>query len=538
MATSSMNGVLRHLRRVALRHDGGGLTDGQLLERFLAMREEAAFEALVRRHGPMVLGVCRRVLEHTHDAEDAFQATFLVFARKAESIVARDTVGNWLYGVAYRTAQKERAAATRRRVKERHMSRPEALDEDVWRELRPLLDQELNRLPEKYREPVILCDLEGQTRKEAARRLGWPEGTLSGRLSRARVLLAKRLARHGLTLSGGAVAVALSQNAASAGVPASLLGSTVQAATLVAAGHTAAGVVSTSVAVLTEGVLKAMFMTKLRIAATMVVAASLFSVGWGAYEMQVAEPPGPAKEVVEKRAAGKTGEKSLAPGEKPGLLPSGPAPIQVLLSLTKDGKIRVQRGVLVYKPVAEVDSATGAKMVRYECSSVSELIEFDGDGVQAFDTKGKKIELSELPKMLAEQVPALASADGKEVDPLHLRLIKEGTLVLVLSIDWPLVTPPPTVPFVPTAPPGAVPAIPAALPAPPGIAPPILPPAAVPVAPALPGGPGTPAPPVAPGVTPPAPQPALPGTPGVAPPPVVVPATPALTPKPVPPGKS
>src|SRR5262249_26019760 len=159
------------------------------------------------RHGPMVLGVCRRVLDHAHDAEDAFQATFLVLARKAASIVARDTVGNWLYGVAYRTAHKARVAAARRRLKERQMSRPEALDEDVWRELRPVLDQELNRLPEKYREPVILCDLEGQTRKEAARRLGWPEGTLSGRLSRARVLLAKRLARHGLTLSGGAMAV-------------------------------------------------------------------------------------------------------------------------------------------------------------------------------------------------------------------------------------------------------------------------------------------------------------------------------------------
>lgn len=418
------------------------------------------------------------------------------------------------------------------------MSRPEALDEDVWRELRPLLDQELSRLPEKYREPVILCDLEGQTRKEAARRLGWPEGTLSGRLSRARVMLAKRLARHGLTLSGGAVAVALSQNAASAGVPPSLLGSTVQAATLVAAGEAAAGIVSTPVAALTEGVLKAMFMTKLKIAATMVLVASLFGVGWGAYEMQAAEQPGPAKEVVEKPASGKTGDKGVTPGEKPGLLPSGPAPIQVLLSLTKDGKIRVQRGVLVYKPVAEVDPATGTKIIRYEQSSVTELIECDGDCAQVFDTKGKKVDPSELPKMLTEQVPALASVDGKEVDPLHLRLIKEGTLVILLPINnKPLLTPPPlAVPGVPAAPPGAVPAIPAVVPAPSGI--PYPPPAVTPATPELPGGPRTPAPPIAPSVTPLVPPAALPSAPGAVPPPIGVPATPALPPKTVPPGKS
>src|SRR5258708_7814044 len=228
MAHSEMNGFLRQLRRAALRH-GGGVTDGQLLECFLRAREEAAFEELVRRHGPMVLGVCRRVLLNRHDAEDAFQATFLILVRKASSIVARETVGNWLYGVAFRTAQKARAAAARRRLKEKQMAKPEAIEEDVWRELRPLLDQELNRLPDKYREPVVLCDIEGHTRKAAALRLGCPEGTLSVRLARARVLLAKRLARHGLALSGGAVAAALSGDAAAGRVPAPLGSSTVVA---------------------------------------------------------------------------------------------------------------------------------------------------------------------------------------------------------------------------------------------------------------------------------------------------------------------
>src|SRR5947209_1857639 len=152
-----MHGVLRHLRRLALPAGRAALTDGQLLERFVATRDEAAFEAIVRRHGPMVLGVCRRVLPGVQDAEDAFQATFLVLVHKAASVAAREAVGSWLYGVAYRTACKARGAAARRRTKEMQMARPEAQPEpdDLWRELRPLIDQELSRLPEKYRAPVV-----------------------------------------------------------------------------------------------------------------------------------------------------------------------------------------------------------------------------------------------------------------------------------------------------------------------------------------------------------------------------------------------
>src|SRR5437667_7676999 len=154
MATAEMGSVVRHLRRAVLLRDGGGLTDGQLLESFLASGEEAAFEALVRRHGPMVLGVCRRVLRDAHEAEDAFQATFLVLVRKAGSVVPRELVGNWLYGVAYRTALGAKTASARRRAKEREMPRREALDEDIWSKLRPLLDHELSHLPDKYRVPI------------------------------------------------------------------------------------------------------------------------------------------------------------------------------------------------------------------------------------------------------------------------------------------------------------------------------------------------------------------------------------------------
>src|SRR5262249_14892382 len=159
---------------------------GELLGRYLQRRDGDAFEALLARHGPMVLGVCRRLLGSAADAEDAFQATFLVLVRKAASIVPREQVGNWLYGVAYRTATSAKVMTDRRGAKERAAARPEAREEHAPTDLGPLLDEELNRLPDKYRTPVVLCDLEGATRREAARRLGWPEGTLSTRLRAGR----------------------------------------------------------------------------------------------------------------------------------------------------------------------------------------------------------------------------------------------------------------------------------------------------------------------------------------------------------------
>jgi RNA polymerase sigma factor (sigma-70 family) len=267
MATSPLSEVILHLRRAVLLRDGAGLTDGQLLEDFISRRDGSALAALVRRHGPMVWAVCRRLLRH-HDAEDAFQTTFLVLARRAPSIVPREMVGNWLYGVAHRTALKARATAARRRERETPLTElpePPAAEQGPWRDLRSLLDDELSRLPDRYRAPIVLCDLEGRTRKEAARQLGVPEGTVAGRLARGRALLAKRLARHGLALSGGALAAVLAPGAASGDVPASVVSSTIKAANLVAAGG-AAGVISAEVAALTEGVLKTMLPTSLKIA--------------------------------------------------------------------------------------------------------------------------------------------------------------------------------------------------------------------------------------------------------------------------------
>jgi RNA polymerase sigma factor (sigma-70 family) len=283
MATSQMSEVISYLCRTVILRDGVGLTDWQLLQDYLGRRDEAALATLVRRHGPMVWGVCRRVLRNYHDAEDAFQATFLVFVRKASSIASPELLANWLYGVAHQTALKARTTAAKRRARERQvteMPEPAATEQVVSSDLQPLLDQELSRLPDKYRVAIVLCDLGGKTRKAAARQLGVPEGTLAARLARGRVMLAKRLARHGLAVSGGVLGAVLAENVASAGVPTSVVSSTIKATTLFAAGQAAAtGAISTKVAALTEGVLKTMLLTKLKIATALLMALTLLGAG-------------------------------------------------------------------------------------------------------------------------------------------------------------------------------------------------------------------------------------------------------------------
>jgi RNA polymerase sigma factor (sigma-70 family) len=264
MATGQLNGIMHALRHVVRVPDA--CSDGQLLDAFVTRRDEAAFETLMRRHAAMVWGVCRRLLGHKQDAEDAFQATFLVLVRKAGAITRRELVGNWLYGAAYRAALEARNV--RRRTRERQVSgmpepqaKPEA-NANPSPELWPILDHELSRLPDKYRVPMVLCDLEGRTRREVARALGLADGTLSGRLTTARRLLAKQLAGRGVNLSGAAVAVALSQATASAAVPPTLLAGTVSVATAAAASSALS--TSTRVALITERVVKGMFVTKLK----------------------------------------------------------------------------------------------------------------------------------------------------------------------------------------------------------------------------------------------------------------------------------
>jgi RNA polymerase sigma factor (sigma-70 family) len=233
MSGHHLGTVVRLARKLAGPAEGHAATDRQLLERFAAHREEWAFAVLVERHGPAVLAVCRHLLD-AHDADDAFQATFLVLARKARSVAWHESVGGWLHAVAHRIALKARGDAARRRRRERRFAgvlpiQPAA--DVLGQELRAALDGELGRLPARYHQPVVLCYLEGQTVEQAARQLLCPAGTVKSRLARARELLRSRLTRRGLALSAAAVAAALGQQHAHAAVPAALADATVRVGT-------------------------------------------------------------------------------------------------------------------------------------------------------------------------------------------------------------------------------------------------------------------------------------------------------------------
>lgn len=242
MPTSGMNVILQHLL-AGPNPAGDGWTDGELLARFVRSRDEDALAALVRRHASMVWGVCRRLLRNHHDAEDAFQATFLVLVRKAVG-VPREAVPNWLYGVARQTAVRVRATTVKRGLRETqvvHMPEPTVLEvRDV--ELQGVMDEELSLLPKHYRGVIVLCDLEGMSRKEASRQLGIPEGSVASRLARARALLAKRLDRRGVVFSASLVSLfSVGEGVGATSAPAALVAFTIKAANLLAAGQ-AAGV--------------------------------------------------------------------------------------------------------------------------------------------------------------------------------------------------------------------------------------------------------------------------------------------------------
>jgi RNA polymerase sigma factor (sigma-70 family) len=301
MATAQIGAVIRHIRRARSRQDAAGCTDAQLLTSFVEAKDQAALEALVQRHGPMVFGVCRRLVGNHHDAEDAFQVAFLVLARKAASIKPRAAVANWLHGVAFRTAMKAKTMMSKRRAREKQvtqMPEREATRPDQWPDLQPLLDQELTGLPENYRLPILLCDLEGKTIKQAAQQLGWPQGTFASRLARGRKLLSRRLMNRGVVLSVGSLATVVSQNAALARVPASLMDCTVKTVTAIAQGHaTVAGVVPAKVTALLKGVMMNMMLSKLMTTLLGVVLAALFIGGVGAaFQTQAAEQPGAQEE--------------------------------------------------------------------------------------------------------------------------------------------------------------------------------------------------------------------------------------------------
>jgi RNA polymerase sigma factor (sigma-70 family) len=254
--------------------------DRQLLDRFVRGADGGAFRSLVQRYGPLVFGVCARLLGSEHDAEDAYQATFLVLARKAGSLRAPESLGPWLYGVAYRTALKARAQVLRRRGREEALGEPTCptdADDLIWSDLRPILDEEVNRLPHKYRAAVVLCYFEGKTNEQAARILGCPPGTIFSRLATARDCLRRQLTRRGLTLSAVALVGLLTRSAGAS--PADVSSEAVLA---FAAGRPiGAGTVPAPAVTLAEGVLRVMFVTKLKFVACVLLAIGVAITGAG-----------------------------------------------------------------------------------------------------------------------------------------------------------------------------------------------------------------------------------------------------------------
>jgi RNA polymerase sigma factor (sigma-70 family) len=291
MATQ-LTGVLRHIHRLANTSDRPEWSDEQLLRRFLADRDESAFRLVVERHGRMVLSVCQHVLRQRQDAEDAFQATFLVLARKAASIRKEVALASWLYGVAYRTALKVRSEACKRRVHERRAGergRTKAELDVALRELQAVLAEEVNRLPEKYRAPFVLCCLEGKSRHEVAAKLGWNEGTLSTRLAEARKRLQRRLERRGVTLAAALCTLTLAD--ASAAVPAQLAQATIEAALGIAAGQAAANVAPAPVAALADGVMRSLLLNKVKLTGMLILVAGLVVAGGVAQVHRVLATP-------------------------------------------------------------------------------------------------------------------------------------------------------------------------------------------------------------------------------------------------------
>jgi len=293
---NQLTAVLCYLRHTAGIKMCDQQCDAQLLQKFLAQRNEDAFAVLLQRHGPMVFAVCRQVLGNAHDAEDAFQATFLVLARQARSIRKPEALAAWLHRVAVNLARTAKANIVQRQSHERQtvlMSPSKPADEVALADAQSLIQEEVDHLPQKYRVPIVCCYLEGKTHEEAARQLGWPVGTVKGRLSRARHLLRTRLSRRGLVLSGGAVAAALAQSAAMGQVPIVLLGHTLQAAvSFVGKGTIAAGIVSPQALALANGALQTMTVTKLSSAFVTMIAIGIFGLALGVLGFAASFQPG------------------------------------------------------------------------------------------------------------------------------------------------------------------------------------------------------------------------------------------------------
>jgi RNA polymerase sigma factor (sigma-70 family) len=350
MSQASERIVLHYVRRLA-RAGEEPCDDGELLHRFVAHGDQGAFAELVDRHGRLVWGVCRHVLGHEQDAEDAFQATFLVLARRAASIRTSEAVGSWLYRVAHRVATKAGKDMARRRDMERRAGaarREAARPEFAWREMQAILQEELEALPEKYRAPFVLCCLEGRSGADAARLLGWKEGTVRGRLTRARQQLRERLERRGVLLPAVLLALEVTRESASAVVPRALANTAVRVAVAGVAG--ASGAASARVTALAREVTRTMILSKTKIATAIVLGASLFAGLGITAARQASAEPAPATPAVS--AADKDRPAAEPSGVAKAAAPSGAAMAVPITGqvLTADGKPAAGAKVSVCAP--------------------------------------------------------------------------------------------------------------------------------------------------------------------------------------------
>ncbi len=348
MPESHLGAVLRQAVQFACAHHSDDRPDNELLRNYLAAGDPDSFAALVRRHGPLVWRVCRQVLGHHHDAEDAFQATFLLLARKAGTVRARTHLAGFLHGVAYRVAMTARRAAARRRVREGHAAsrdQPSPDWEAAWREVQTLLHEEIDRLPAKYREPFLLCCVEGMGRSEAARQLNLKEGTVWSRLAEARGRLRSRLARRGIDLPAVLGATALTAVAGQA-APAGIEKVTIDA---ILGG---AAVRSAGAAELARKVSMTMLITRMKLAAALLVLTGVLATGVGLVARPGVREDQPKQEFT---AAG-----PAAPAERPkaGLDRHGDAlPAGALLRI---GTLRYRTGSGTDQAVLSPDGKTVA----------------------------------------------------------------------------------------------------------------------------------------------------------------------------------
>lgn len=336
--------ILSHVRRMLEMRQAQRLEDVRLLELFLERRDEEAFAEMVRRHGPLVLGVCRRVLRDPHDADDVFQATFFVFARKADSIRKHASLSSWLYGVAYRLSLKCRAGARRRHEREQpFLDHERETGDDVSRlERLAVLDEELQRLPERQRAPLLLCYAEGKSQDEAARELGWSRGTLKRRLERGRDILRDRLTRRGLALS----AAGLTQADLLAAVPATLTATTAKLAALMTAPEAiAATAVSAQAALLAKGMMQSMFLGKVKTASALVLMLGLLGIGTGVVARQTFTQPA-APERRQAEAPAREDAKPKRPDQKNARLDADGVPLPEE-ALARFGSTRLKHGGMI-----------------------------------------------------------------------------------------------------------------------------------------------------------------------------------------------